>query len=206
MAQVKDLNLELKRKILHLSSIWVAVLPLFIGSLGAGIVFLFIASFLLLLDLFRINKLTSFDRIVNAISFVDLNKLYRKSEENRLSGATNMGLSALICNILFSPEVFALAFSVLIVSDSFAAIIGKQYGKRKIVGDKTFEGLASFYIFGSLIVAVFVDAFSLHATLALLALVCASVTELYSSKIRLDDNLTIPVVFGIVYSSFALLF
>lgn len=196
----KDLSLELKRKTLHLSSIWIAVLPLFIGSLGAGIIFLFIASGLLLFDLFRINKLGSFERIANAISFIDIKKLYRNTEEYKFSGATNMAISAFFCNLFFPPAIFGLAFSVLIVSDSFAALIGSKFGSRKIYGDKTFEGLVSFYIFGTLVVGVFVDAFDLHATIALLALACASAIELYSKAIKLDDNLTIPFVFAAVYS------
>lgn len=195
-----DLNLEIKRKMLHLSSIWIAVLPLFIGSLGSGIIFLFITSALVLFDLFRINKLQSFERIANAISFIDVKKLYRSSEKTKFSGATNMAISAFVCNLFFSPEIFSMAFSVMIISDSFAAIIGKKFGLRKIYENKTFEGLASFYIFGTLVVGVFVDAFGLHASAALLSLAVASATELYSKAIKLDDNISIPLSFGIVYS------
>ena len=206
MAKVSDFSTEVKRKVLHLSSIWIATLPLFIGSLGSGIVFLFITSALLLFDLFRINKLQSFDRIANAISFIDIKKLYRSSEEYKFSGATNMGLSAFFCNLFFPPTVFGLAFSVMIVSDSFAALIGKKFGSRKLYGDKTFEGLVSFYIFGTLVVAVFVDAFELHATISILALACASATELYSKAIKIDDNISIPLVFATVYTLLTAMF
>lgn len=76
------------------------------------------------------------------------------------------------------------------ISDSFAAIIGKKFGNKKIVGQKTlagssayfFSGIVSFWIFGNL---EFFD--------PKIFLVClfGTLVELFSSQ---NDNLIVPIL------------
>ncbi|HRK60402.1 MAG TPA: phosphatidate cytidylyltransferase, partial [Candidatus Kapabacteria bacterium] len=62
-----------------------------------------------------------------------------------LNGASWVLIAAFLC-ILFLPQSIAItAFSILIVSDTAAALIGRKLGRHKFF-DKSVEGTAAFII------------------------------------------------------------
>jgi dolichol kinase len=111
----------------------------------------------------------------------------------QLNGATCIMMSAVILVLLF-PKVIAIAcFSMVSVSDTFASIAGKTFGRHRF-GRKSLEGSLAFLV-TSIIIVLLVP--GLDPRIGILMAVAGTITEAYVVSIgnyRIDDNLTIPVV------------
>ena len=74
----------------------------------------------------------------------------RNKEMNRehfqFTGAIYVLCSALLCLCFFGKEVAAIALTVMLISDSFSALIGRSFGRIKINKNKTLEGSVAFFV------------------------------------------------------------
>jgi dolichol kinase len=118
-------------------------------------------------------------------------------EKKNLTGATYVLLSALICALLFPKVIFVTAFSILIISDTMAALIGRKFGKRKFLR-KSFEGTLSFFISASIVVFFTpkVGDFPLEYMIGFIAAFIGAIVENISYGLA-DDNLSIPISVGL---------
>ena len=104
--------------------------------------------------------------------------------------------------------LMSIALAVWIFCDAMAALVGKTKGKHKIVGQKTMEGVLAFFFTGMFIIFVYkvispvayIDIYFL-----IIALMFATIVELYAKNINIDDNLAIPVGFCAVYQALCIL-
>ena len=101
-------------------------------------------------------------------------------------GAIFFFIGVLFCLAFFGDSVTPVAIVVLAVLDSVSTIVGKRFGKIKLVGKKTLEGTAS-----GIVASAIVLLFLVQPVAAIVVSIIAGVTELVSP---VDDNLTIPVV------------
>jgi len=94
-----------------------------------------------------------------------------------------------ILTLIFFPSMIAYS-SIWIgaIGDPVAAIVGKKFGRRRIMRQKTLEGFGAGLIASFLAASLFVSPF-----LALMGAVGAMFMELIDMP---DDNLTMPVVAG----------
>jgi dolichol kinase len=92
---------------------------------------------------------------------------------------------------MFSKPVAVAALSFIIVGDTFAALIGRKYGRHRF-GRKSVEGSLA-CLLGTVIVALLVPGLTLSVALA--GAVVATVTEALS--MNLDDNISVPIVSGL---------
>ncbi|MDH7594241.1 MAG: phosphatidate cytidylyltransferase [Methanomicrobiales archaeon] len=100
-------------------------------------------------------------------------------------GALFFALSALVCSILFDRSLVFPGMLTLTVLDGITALVGRNYGKRVIMNEKTLEGsLAGWFA------ALFVLFLILPPPDAMAATITAGLVELLSP---VDDNLTIPI-------------
>jgi dolichol kinase len=107
-------------------------------------------------------------------------------------GSTYFLFSSILA-ILFFPKPIAIASLLfLILSDTAAAIVGKWIGRVRIFG-KTLEGSLAFLLSSLFIIWVYPDLNRFWGSLAALG---ATLIELL--PIRVDDNLTIPLVAGAI--------
>ena len=178
---------EINRKIIHFSSILIPASYLwFIKDQYAMILLLSGLTILaLILELLR-NKLNFVNSLFNNIFF----KMLRKNEQlGKLTGATWMLISSLIITVFFPIYIVVPALIYLSVGDSFAAIIGKAYPYGKL-GKKSITGTISGFIFSS-IFALLVNV-TLPVHIIILGSLIAMIVE--ASPIKLNDNLTIPII------------
>jgi dolichol kinase len=178
---------EINRKIIHFSSILIPASYLwFIKDQYAMILLLSGLTILALsLELLR-NKLNFVNSLFNNIFF----KMLRKNEQlGKLTGATWMLISSLIITVFFPIYIVVPALIYLSVGDSFAAIIGKAYPYGKL-GKKSITGTISGFIFSS-IFALLVNV-TLPVHIIILGSLIAMIVE--ASPIKLNDNLTIPII------------
>ncbi len=146
-------------------------------------IFLLITMIFLLADYMRIKNL-KFKKIYNIFFKI----VTRPVEENYLTGATHVFLSILIITILFDVKIACASLLIMSFSDSAGALVGRYFGKFKIL-DKSLEGSISFFIVSVLVLLSF--NFSIDKILYV-SLVC-TVVELLSSKIKVDDNFSVPL-------------
>jgi dolichol kinase len=142
-------------------------------------------------------------KIVNKFLFKFFGKMLRPHEikgEGTFNGATWVIISAAVCIALFPKIITITGFTILIISDLFAALIGRKFGKRPLF-DKSWEGTLSFMISAIIIVTIYYSVFILPFSYLIAGIVAAIVggfVEAVSKVARLDDNLSVPISVGIV--------
>jgi len=189
-------NSEISRKIVHLSSLWIPILYFFST---AKIMLVILGSLSLIAVIVEISRKISPE--LNALIDQALGKIMRGSEKNSISGATYLLLSASLSILLFDKEVAIFALTILIISDTCAALIGRKFGQHKIF-EKSLEGSLGFFLSAVIVYyfLVILGDFALPLRASLLAIFSATILELFAQKIRLDDNLVVPLVVGLVFS------
>ncbi len=113
-----------------------------------------------------------------------------------LNGASWVLLSAFLCVLIFPKLIAITAFSILIISDTMAALIGKKYGTIRFNG-KTLEGSTAFVVSAAAVIMFTPKVSHLPGEyfIALAAAVIGALAEIFSFKI-IDDNFSIPVSIG----------
>ena len=99
-------------------------------------------------------------------------------------------IATLFCLAFFGSSTTIVAIVMLSVLDSVTTIAGINFGRKKLVGNKTLEGTLFGIGAGFLIMLLFTGPLN-----AIILAAAAGVTELVSP---VDDNLTIPLVTSIV--------
>ena len=121
-------------------------------------------------------------------------------KKNLFTGGTYYALGIFLALLLFPKEVAVLSILIMIWCDTMAALIGKKFGKRKIIGDKSLEGSLAFVITGILLVFIlqfFFPEYNFYKA-GFITVFLAAVFE-QISFIRINDNLSLPVFSGIVF-------
>ena len=115
----------------------------------------------------------------------------------RLNGATYVLIAATLSVLIFPKIIAITSFSVLIICDLSAALIGKRYGKRKFFS-KSVEGSLAFFISGVLVILL-TPKVANHPVEYLIGVVSVAVGAVVESlSINIDDNLSIPLSVGFV--------
>lgn len=126
------------------------------------------------------------------------------SDRLRLTGASWVLIAALLTFAIFPKQVAVPAFTVLNVSDSFAALIGRRFGKRRFL-DKSLIGSVAFTVSAACIVLFYAwlfDADMWYCVGGLLASVVSATVEASSTRLKIDDNLSIPFSFALTMMAF----
>lgn len=128
-------------------------------------------------------------------------KVLRKNElQGGMTASTIVVASAAFTILIFRVEIAVVVLLFLSLGDSAAALVGKHFGRIKIVGSRTLEGsLAAFNT--CLIISLFALWVSpdfgwyLSPAALLVGSVVATLSELV--YMPLDDNFRIPVFAGL---------
>lgn len=187
---------ELVRKLIHLFSLSIPVIYYFIPTSTSITILAALTAFAFLVDGGRfISK--SFAKLFYRLFGFLLRKHELDKEKKNLTGATYVLLSALICALIFPKVIFVTAFTILIISDTMAALIGRKFGKRKFLR-KSLEGTLSFFISASIVLLFTpkVVNFPIEYFIGFIAAFVGSIVENISYGLA-DDNLTIPISVGL---------
>jgi dolichol kinase len=187
---------ELVRKLIHLCSLSIPIIYYFITK-EAAIIILGILTFVaLVIDLSRYFSL-GFGKIFYKIFGFLLRKHEIDDRKKNLNGATYVLLSALISVIIFPKVIFITAFTILIISDSLAALIGRKYGKHKFLS-KSLEGTLTFFVSASIVVLFTpkIEGILTEYVIGIIAVLVGTFAENLSFGFA-DDNLTIPLSIGL---------
>ncbi len=123
-----------------------------------------------------------------------LRPLLKETESHSVTGATYVGVAALVAFFVFDKPVAIVALFFLALGDPAAALVGRRAGGYRIMGKSPWGSLAFFLVaMGVAGVLSGAGVVSFHWGLVVGAAVAALV-ELSPSFV--DDNLTIPLISG----------
>lgn len=187
---------ELVRKCIHLSSVLISVLYAYCDKETVLWVLIPLTAISLCLDYGR-HYSKSLNTFVNRIFGSILREHEKDSSRKLLSGASYVFISALICVIIFPKIIAITAFTILIICDSAGALVGRRFGKHSFF-DKSREGSIAFMLSGFAVVLLTPKISSSPGEIAagMIAVIIASVVEAASTRLRLDDNFSIPLSAG----------
>jgi len=114
----------------------------------------------------------------------------------RINSATWYASALVILALTGEPIVQTTAVVVLGVGDPIAALVGRRFGRHKLINGRSVEGSLAFLVTSAcaavgVLLALHELSVVAAATIALAAAVPATLAELVSR--RVDDNLTIPL-------------
>jgi dolichol kinase len=188
---------EILRKLIHISSLAIPIIYCFVTREIGLMILIPMTLFSILLDILMHRSLT-----VQKVMLPVFGKLMRPHELRQdkimLNGASYVLMSAVLCVFIFPKVIAITAFSILIVSDTAAALIGRKIGKNPFL-DKSREGTLAFIV--SAIAVVAVITLLNNAPLSLFIAGCigsiaGGVVEAGSTRLKMDDNFSIPITVG----------
>jgi dolichol kinase len=187
---------EVARKGIHLLSLSIPIVYFFIDRSTALAILVPLTVVVGAADLARLYH-PGFRTLYSRLFDWLLRPHERDEQAKRLNGATYVLLSACLCIIIFPKVIVITAFSLLIISDTSAALIGRKFGSRPFL-KKSFEGTLAFFLSGLLVVAFTpkVEYLPLEYILGGAAALLGAFVEAFS--ISIDDNLSIPLSIGVV--------
>ncbi len=195
----KSFKKELYRKSIHLSSLWIPALIYFLHPGLSIIIFsaLFIAD--ALLEYGNYKKWRWARRTFGVLFFKTLRNKEMKRNRFQVSGSLYVLLAAIVCTFLFTKAIALVSLTIMLISDTCAALFGKAYGTRRLRTSKSLEGTVAFFL-SALIIMVIYNPILPVTYVSIIAALAATCAEVYEDKIEIDDNLSIPLFVGIILS------
>lgn len=191
---------ELKRKSVHLVAL---VIPLVVWMTGRSVGLLLLAgtaALALAADVLRARSRRFADVIGRIFGFM-MRPEERPPVGGRLvlNGATWVLLSAGLLVAIFPLKTAIAAFTVFMIADAAAALIGRRWGHRRWPHtSRTLEGSAAFFVVGVAVMALF-GWMPFWVTAVTVAFGAAA--EIPSRP--LNDNIRVPLVMATVITLFS---
>ncbi len=190
-----DFKGELLRKSIHLCSLSIPIIYNFISKSDALSILIPITLVSVLIDFSR-YYIPSLNKIVlNIFGFI-MREHENDMKKKNLNGASYVFIAATLSLWIFPKIIFITAFTMLIICDIAAALIGRKFGKHKFLA-KSFEGTFAFFVFGIIVVLVTpkVEGVVLEYIIGIIGGAIGAIVENISYGWA-DDNLTIPISIG----------
>lgn len=197
LVQDKSFRKELARKAIHLSSLWIPALIYFAHPGFSICLFFLLFCGDVILEYANYKKYPWARKTFGKLFFKTLRDKECKRMFFQVSGSIYVLLAAIACTLFFSKPIAVIALTVMLVSDTLAALVGKAFGTRRIYKEKSLEGSVAFFV-SALIVNMVFEPIHHFTYASVLACMAATFAEIYEDKIDLDDNLSIPLFIGII--------
>ena len=117
--------------------------------------------------------------------------LRRHERKGAITGATYYIISTFLCIVIFDKNIAIVSIFFIVLGDTAAALVGKAWGRIKLIGRKSLEGSAACFI-----VCAVISVFWIDPVIGLTGAFVATLAELL--PLRIDDNLTVPLISGAV--------
>lgn len=194
---------ELLRKSLHLLSLVIPISYIFFDKETMMMVLVPLMILAVISDL--ATKKNAFLRTIYLKVFGFLLRKHEIKTKKILLNGASWVMIASVLTIYFFPKIIAvIALSIVLISDLVAAIIGRKYGKTRFLGlkKKSWVGTIAFFVSATIIVTIYGIIFNVPLPFYFIGIIASMVsafTEAISKKVlRTDDNISIPIAFGIV--------
>jgi len=191
-----DYKSEILRKSIHFCSLSIPIIYYFITKETALSILIPLTLITVIIDFLR-HFIKPLNQIIQRVFGVIMREHENDSVKKNLNGASYVFLGATITILIFPKIIFITAFSMLIICDIAAALIGRRYGKHKFLA-KSLEGTLAFFIF-SILVVLFTPKVEAHFLEYVIGIVGGAVGAIVEniSYGWADDNFTIPISIGL---------
>jgi dolichol kinase len=181
-------GVEITRKIVHLATL---VIPVGYALTSEETVLIFLVPFFLCF--LSVDLLRHFHSgLASLFRKYFFGRVLREEEKPTFMGSTYFLFSTILTILLFPKSIAIASLLILILADTSAALVGKGIGRVSIYG-KTLEGSLAFLLTSLLIVWIYPNLNRCSGTLGALG---ATIIEIL--PIKINDNLTIPLVAGAI--------
>lgn len=182
----------------HLSGIVFVIFAQFIGKEMTVIYLSMIALFFFIYSWYVRTQEKKLENFLSKFEskFRDFTLKFERKHVNPFSGAMFFYIGCMLAFVFFPFSIASAACAMLAVGDALSTLVGENLGKRKI-GSKTFEGSVACFL-GSVAAGIFF----VSPFLTVIGALTASFAELIP---KVDDNLTIPILAGLVMFSVSIL-
>ena len=135
---------------------------------------------------------------LNDFFFRHFSKFLRESEKGKLSGTPWYVLGVLCAAALYPLPVAVYAVMFLACGDVAATTVGEKWGSVKFPGSvKSVQGSAAFFL-AAFIAGLVIRSYFFPASLSAIAAGAFTAALVEVLPIKINDNLTIPVISGAV--------
>lgn len=189
---------ELLRKGIHLISLSIPIGYIFTSKTLALSILVPLTLLFIIMDLLG-KKDNGVRKFINRF-FGKMLRPHEVEDKLVLNGASWVMISAVITIFVFPKTLAVTSFSILIISDICAAIFGRKFGKHKIY-NKSWEGTFAFIISAFCVVTILGFFYRAPISYFLSGFVAAFIggfVEATSGIIKIDDNIAVPMVVGLV--------
>lgn len=188
---------ELVRKTIHLSSLALPVALYLVPPATSRVWLCLLALVTLLVDAIRLHE-----PHVRRVFYFLFGALLREHERFNLLGSTYLLMACLLCISAFEQPIAVTVLAFLVVGDTAAALVGRRFGRTKIL-DKSVEGSAACFL-SCVAVGLLYPGPEITAPMVLVGALVATLFELL--PVPLDDNLRIPLSAGFAMEYISLAF
>jgi len=199
-----DYKYEVVRKAIHLFSLSIPTIYFFISKQLAIYLLVPVTGAFILVDTARYYIPSIAQWFYKWFGW-----LLRRHETNvsnkRLNGASNVLISSLLCVLLFPKVVAINAITILIISDTTSALVGRRYGRHRFFA-KSLEGSLAFFISAVVVILIApkIDHILMEYVIGVIAAAIGTVVE--ALPLKIDDNISIPLSVGLsLWALYALL-
>lgn len=184
---------EIARKSIHLSTLFLGVVAYHYGTKVVLWLVIPIATLAIVADILR-TQFPTFQAFIEKYFGFMMRDNEAGMDQISLNGATYLLIAASLTFALFPKIIAIAAFSILVLGDAAAALIGKKWGKMKLGNTgKSLEGAVGFMVACSFIYFAIPEIGVIRLTVG--AIVGAIVEIL---PLPINDNLRIPICAGLV--------
>lgn len=196
MTQISYMQ-EVRRKLVHLSSLWMAAALLLLPRTFCAVLFGVMAVLTVLVEYAYYRKVP----VVTECYGFFFGRMLRDygTDKFHLSGGAPVLAAACLSAVCFAKPYSALAMAVMLLGDTAAALIGRRFGKHRFFNGKSLEGTLAFLLTGVAVVLIGFAVWRYPCPVVLggaAGVVLAALLELFNCELHLDDNLSIPLAVG----------
>ena len=122
-------------------------------------------------------------------------KVAHPHEWHRVNSGTWYATALVILAYSATSQVCGIAVAILTFADPAAALIGRRWGRIRLIHGRSLEGTTTFFVVGTLAALTIGLLGGLGFAPALVVAACASVVAALAELLshRIDDNLTVPL-------------
>lgn len=195
---------EMSRQLGHFFGLVFVLFALIIDKTIIMIYFFMIAFSMLFYSFYITKQQNKLVRVFEKLEagFKNLvNKFERETTKMPFIGAFWFYFSCGLVLLLFPLNIAIVSCAILAVADSVSTLVGINFGKHRIIGNKSIEGSLSFFISAFFVAFLFINIWVAFfaAGIATLAEILPDVKPLRKLKEKeiLDDNFTVPMITGL---------
>jgi len=196
-------KIEVRRQLVHLSGIMLVILAQSAGGLLAACYAFILGALFLVYSEWVIRTKRRMENLLERMEAMVRKFVlkFERKEERPFMGAIWFFSAAGVTFLIFPLNIASAAVAILAVGDSLSTMIGIRFGRHKTIGSKSAEGTLAF-LFPSFAAAMFFvapeQAFWGSMTGAVSEMLLGHPFFVKKMKGKLNDNVVIPIVAGIV--------